>query len=114
MNWEHLFWRTGHSFYTEFIQELTAILAIISYFTRKNIKGQHVYLIIIAIASLLQTLSIEYDDLVPGKSIFGIYVSQGSLYLYLIIEITCCLFFIKSQIESSMVKKIIFVSNILF
>src|SRR5882757_9224226 len=114
MNWEHLFWRVGQAFYTEFLGELTAILVVLYYLIRKKKNSSHVYLIIIAIASLLQGLSIEYNDLAPGKSVFGIYVSQGSLYLYLIIEITCCLCFIKNQIESVIIKKIIWAGNIIF
>src|SRR5258706_8645905 len=102
MNWEHLFWRVGQTYYTEFLIELTSILVVISYLIKRKRNSIHLYLIPIAIASFLQCLSIEYSDLMSGKSILGRYVSQSSLYLYLTVEITCCLFFIKRQIESAM------------
>jgi hypothetical protein len=114
MNWENLVENLRYKFFTEFLMQLTSLLVIICYFIglRKS-KTTH-WLAILAIASLLQDLIYEYHLLQPNNLFLGKHTVYNSIYLYLIIEITCCLFFIKAHIKAIIGKKAILTGYILF
>src|SRR4051812_35269862 len=105
MNWEHLLHRISKAFYTEFFMEFTCLLVIVAFLIKKNKSGSLRYLFILSLTSLLQVLLIQYIGL---KYISPIreYVSLYSWYIYLIMELSCSLLFIRAQIHTAITKKI--------
>lgn len=114
MDWTHLLHRVDNSYYTEFLRVAFCIAVIIIYLIKGVKAGSSVYLAILCLASFLQELVVVCDDLKPRKSIFGSNVSQNSLYPYLIVELACCLLYIKANIKSRKVKKVISLATLLF
>ena len=72
------------------------------------------YLVLIALASLIQGFAISYDDLNKSQTVLGKNVEQTSVYLYLVIELTCCLLFITTYLRTGKIKKILLPLNALF
>lgn len=114
MIWEKLLVRTEKAFYTEFIMQFFCLLVIIVYFKKGKKVKNSIFLVAIAFASLIQTLIIQYHDLVPHTWLLPKTISKFTLYLYLLFEATCCLLFIKKHITSVIFRKIITLSNLLF
>ena len=113
MDWNHLLQKASGSFYTEFFMEFISLLVIISFFIKKDKSQPLTYLFILSLTSLLQSLIMQYAEL-KYSALIREYITLYSLYIYLIIELTCSLLFISAQSRSVVAKKIITISIILF
>lgn len=113
MNWEHLLEKYRSTLYMLPLMQLASFFTIIAYF-RKRIKSRYlIYLVIIAIASATEGLISNCDSLTGGKTI----VTKISMFFegfYLVLEFICCLLFIRSQIKSRLVRKIILFCPVIF
>lgn len=114
MNWSLLFEKQAEIFYTEFLEGLAGLLVIALYFSKKNRPKPFRYLVIYVITALLQSLVIQYKRSQPVPTPLDLRIAHDSLYAYLIVELTCCLLFIKSYLQSKVVKKLILPAIIFF
>ncbi len=114
MNWEHLLQKIAKAFYTEFLMDVTGILVILFYFLKAKKSGPLNYLVFLVAASLTQMVVVDYDYLKFQQSIFGRNIEQTSVYLYLVVEISCCLLFVRSYLQSGRMKKFLLTGNIIF
>jgi len=73
-----------------------------------------IYLVLIAFASLVQGFLVTYDELYLKHSVLGKNIEQISIYIYLIVEATCSLLFIRSYLRSRQTRRILALVNILF
>lgn len=99
--------KAAKAFYTEFLADIACLLVIILYFLKKNKPRSMVYLVFYATSSLLQSLIVQYKHGLPHPTDLNVRIAHDSLYVYLIIELACCLLFIKSHLQSKAVKKAI-------
>src|SRR5438552_6307986 len=104
MNWEQLLDRLSRTFYTEFVMELCSLSVILAYWSKTKKEKGLLYLFIVSTASFIQILIVHYDVLKSNNSIFK-NTSSLSIFLYILIEFTCCLLFIKTYIKSDRIKK---------
>jgi len=93
--------------------EATNILALVAY-ARKRTENT-IYLFLLALTSLIQTLFIQYVDLdlTLDSPVFN-RLTNISIYFYLAFEITFCLSFMRTCIRNEPVKGILSLSNIIF
>jgi len=105
MNWEHLLHRVAREFYVEFFTVGYKHRSAYCYLLKKNNTSSTGYLALLTLCSLIQWMIVIYDELKSQKTIFGKNVSQNSLYPYLIIELSCCLLFIRRHIHAVKAKK---------
>jgi len=106
MNWEYFFNLSRKSFYTSFAMEFFSMLLICIYFLISAKKITTKYLVILAISSLLQVLAVQNNELKHGSAAYSQYIDQRLMYIYLIIEIGCCLFYIRANIQSIIAKRL--------
>jgi len=114
MDWEYLFYRLGQGFYTLFIMQLFCLTTIIIYLIKNGKSNPTRYLAIISIASFVQVLLTELENLIDPHQKSGIYIDQKLMYGYLIIEIICSSLYISKSTQSPKIKKIIPGSAFLF
>ncbi len=107
MNWELLFEKASKAFYTEFLADLVGLLVVILYFSKKNKPKSMVYLVIYTISGVLQSLVVQYKHALAAPTPLDTRIAHDSLYVYLMIELTCCLLFIKSHLRSRQFKRLI-------
>lgn len=107
MNWNLLIQKQAEIFYTEFLEGIAALLVIFLYFSRKNKPKSFRYLVIYATTGLLQSIVIQYKRAQETPSPMDLRIAHDSLYVYLIVELTCCLLFIKSYLQSKRIKQLI-------
>ena len=110
--WNKLFERTKHTYYTEFLVEFMCVLIIIFYFSRARKNPKLIFSVVLAMASLLQGLFAEY--LTVTNQIFNSFANHCAILIYIAIEVTCCLLFIRASIKSLTAKKIILIEIMLF
>lgn len=105
MNWDLLLDKAAKAYYTEFLANLASLLVIIVYFSKKKKAGSMLYLVVLAIAGLLQSIVVQYIRSQPAETALDTRIKHDSLYVYLIIEFACCLLFIRSHLRSKAIKK---------
>jgi len=102
------------SFYTEFFNELGGILVVIAYVYKKEKTIAQSVLTTIAIASLAQLLTYQLYTLQWFPFPFGKQILKFSIYTYILIEAICCLTYLKINIRSNGIKKMIWLCRLLF
>jgi hypothetical protein len=99
--------------------DLCSLAVIIVYlFTPKKSKPMG-WLALLAMASLMENLIANYVDIrrlvLKTSPLTLAKISEpASIYLYLAIEVTCCLLFIKSYLRTGAVKRLLLLGNFLF
>ena len=96
MNWEHLFSLEERAFYTSFLMEFCSLLLIGIYFLNPQKSKSTGFLVILAISSLTQVLLVQNNELRYGNAAYNKYLAQRLMYIYLVIEIFCCLLYVRT------------------
>src|SRR5882757_9297657 len=112
MIWEYLLKKFATSYYTECIMNFASMLVMIIYLFTPGKSKPIGWLALLALASLTETLIINYLDirrlvLKTSPHILPETSEPASIYLYLAIEVTCCLSFIKSYLRTSTTKRLL-------
>jgi len=114
MHWEHLLRQARGSFYSIFIMQVACLATIFVYLIKPKASKSLIYLAIISFASIIQVFIEELDQLIYLKEIKDKKFDQKAMYIYLVIEILCCGLYIRENIRSSLGKKLILGSAVLF
>jgi len=114
MHWEHLLRQARDSFYSIFFMQLVCLLTISIYFIKDKASKSLIYLAIISFASITQVFIEEFDQLIDLKKIMDLKIDQKAMYIYLVVEIFCCGLYIRENIRSTLSKKLILGSAVVF
>ena len=114
MNWGHLLERANNVFYTNILADLTGMLVVILYFFHRGKNRCSRYLVWMAGSFLLQSLLVEWVASQPVKNAVRSRIAHDSLYVYLGIELTCSLLFIRCHTRPALAKKVLLWGVILF
>jgi len=112
LNWEFFLEAQKRGCYTQLWMEVTNILVLI-FFIRRGTKHT-IYLFVLSLVSLIQSLITQYDDLMSGNWIFGKNVTNITIYVYLMLEVILCLLFIRMNIKARRYKQLLLISSIIF
>jgi len=114
MNWGHLLERAENVFYTNILADIAGLLVVVLYLSRRPKNKSTLYLVLMAVAFLLQSLLVEWVASHSEKSALRSRIAHDSLYVYLGVELSCSLLFIRSHTRSIPVKKILLWAILLF
>jgi hypothetical protein len=114
MNWEHLIERAVLVSYTNLAAALTSLLVLVFYFSSGPKSRPVGFLALMAGAYLLQTLLVEWLASLSVKTVLSRRVAHDSLYVYLLVELVCCLLFIRWFTRSAVAKKVFIAGILLF
>jgi len=105
MNWGHLLERAENVFYTNILADLAGMLVVILYFFHRGKNRCSRYLVWMAGSFLLQSLLVEWVASQQMKNAVRSRIAHDSLYVYLGIELTCSLLFIRCHTPAGHSKK---------
>ena len=114
LSWDFLLNKLAVSFYTELFMQFTGLLVVFTYLTGDKKTKPMGYLALLAIASVGQSWITDYAILSIRNSSAGRTIERISIDIYLVIEVTCCLSFIRFHLQSMKHKKILLFVNVLF
>jgi len=114
MNWEHLLERAEQVSYTNLAADIAGLLVLAAYFLGRRKAGPALLLALMAGGYLLQSLLVEWLASLSNKTVLSQRVAHDSLYIYLLLELICCLLFIRWHTRSAIAKKILVGSILLF
>jgi len=114
MNWGHLLERAENVFYTNILADLASILVVILYMLHRGKNRCARFLVWMAGSFLLQSLLVEWVASQAVKNAVRSRIAHDSLYVYLGIELTCCLLFIRCHTRPVIAKKVLLWGVILF
>ena len=114
MNWEHLVERAKQVSYTNLAAGFASLLVVAFYFSYRGKNKSVLFLALMAGAFLVQTVLVEWLASLSVKTVLSKRVAHDSLYVYLLVELTCCLLFIRRHTRSALVKKILVAGVLLF
>jgi len=112
MTWEHLFESLKRGYYTTLLMEATNFF-VITVYAKKRIEIT-IYLFLLALTSLIQTLFVQYVDLTFNNLALLNRLTNISIYLYLAFEITFCICFMQKYIQPKSFKRVLSLINIIF
>lgn len=114
MNWELFLYKLGREFFSLPAMQLSCLITMIVYLINPVKSSSTKYLAIVAFASFVQILIVEFIMLYDLNKKTGTYIDQKVMYIYLVVEITCCGLYVRENIQSGKSKKLMLASLILF
>jgi hypothetical protein len=114
MNWEYLMERAEKVLYTNIAADIASLLVVVLYFSRRDKKRPVIFLALMAGGFLLQSLVVEWLAGLSEKTVLTRRISHDSLYVYLLVELVCCLLFIRMHTRSPLARNVLLGGIILF